>query len=168
MKGYYASIRNHSQTRHGFLAGPFEKHEMAMVMVDPAHFRAVHLNQTETAFAGFGTLSLDLDDVSIMPIGLLNSDLGVTLVDGWGQLPAGCVEIYQRFLDTLTLYPRQGSEAGDAYQLALARDARKVYEYEVLGWRTAGCSCYLTTPEMRTAYPHIDCQYKRKEVEDVD
>lgn len=154
-RGYYASIRNYSQTRHGFLVGPFRTREMALAMVDAA-WREANTVRADAAFSGFGTLSLEMDSVLLMPPGVLNERLGVTLdASGWAQVPASQREAYRLRLNDRITGDQAGAKFTEEYQRALAADAEKVHDYIFRRRRNSGCSGFLSTRAMQQRYPHV-------------
>ena len=161
-KGYYGSILNRSRTRHGYLVGPFRTHEMALAMVDAAKREMDKANPSEAAFSAFGSLVLTTDSVLLMPTGVLNERLGVTLdATGWAQVPAAYRDAYRLRLNARITGPGKGKKFDEEYQWALASDVEKVNGYLFGRRRSSGCSGYLSTPLMQRRYPYIN----RQEVE---
>jgi len=79
---YYASIRDSEKPdRFGFLAGPFKTHHEALAIVQMARKKTLDLS-IWAAFSGFGTCRLP-DDFENPPIGKLNTELGLHILNGF-------------------------------------------------------------------------------------
>ena len=158
-KGYYASILNRSRTRHGYLVGPFRTHEMALAMVDAAKRDADKANPIEAAFSAFGSLVLEMDSVLLMPTGVLNERLGVTLdASGWAQVPAAYREAYRLRLNARITGEQKGKKFDEEYQQMLVSDVEKINGYLFGRRRSSGCSGFLSTDLMQHRYPYINRQ----------
>jgi hypothetical protein len=159
MKGYYASIRNHSETRHGFLAGPFLTHDMALTMVEPARRKAYEVNRREAIWSGFGTCSIEDESPDLLPAGVLNQHLGVTRnTRGWAQIPEAYRDAYRLRLNARITGPQEGSKTSDEYQQQLVADAEKIRDYTIGRRRNSGCHGFLSTLLMQRRFPHINNQ----------
>lgn len=161
IKGYYASIRDCSQTQHGFLAGPFLTHDMALTMVEPAKRKAYEVNSKEATWSGFGTCSIEDDSPDLLPAGVLNKHMGVKRNDrGWAQIPEAYRDAYHLRLNARITGPQEGAKTTDEYQRQLAADVDKVNDYIFRRRRHSGSRNFLSTPLMQLRYPHINNQEK--------
>ena len=74
MIGFYVSVINGS--RKGLLAGPFDTHEQALALVDPARIAAKQVND-RAHFYAYGTAKVTAKPNRPLPVGKLNTMLGV-------------------------------------------------------------------------------------------